>query len=70
MEMTNRCSHPLTTSRPVPIEWHDADGTGTRIPEAVLHTCVNCRASFYQEEAWGRAQIPVVPPAAPIPTEQ
>jgi len=67
VNIENRCLHPITTTRTVPIERYNRDGTmRRRVPAAQWHTCVGCGASFYQEatlQQEGYAVQPTPPPA-------
>ena len=60
----NLCTHPTTTTRIVPIEIPRQDDAAqvSSIPDAVLHTCTVCEASFYLSEVWKKTPVPVQPP--------
>ena len=67
----NAYPHLDTTTRNVPIElWTAGDApTGRRIPTAPMSTCAACGASFYADNVWGQATVPIVPPAPPPPEQ-
>lgn len=59
----NRCPHPTTTTRRIPMEiWDTSSKPGNRIPEALWHTCTLCGASFYLQEVFHKIGYPVPPP--------
>lgn len=57
------CHHVETTTRKVPIEVWDIDDEtrGYRIAEAMLHTCVTCKAVFYKDSAWNGVHTALQP---------
>jgi len=61
--MFNQCPHPTTTTRRIPLEmWDSPDKPGNRVPDALLHTCTVCGASFYLPEVFLKIGYPVPPP--------
>ena len=65
MPPENRCPHPTTTTRTVPVKrFVSPDSPRNRVPSAVWHTCTHCEASFYTEETWAQMGDPVPAPTA------
>ena len=65
MTAENRCPHPITKVRTVPLETYPSpESPGNRLPTAAWHTCTRCGASFYLDETFVQAGSPVPAPSA------